>query len=64
MHAPKAPTITPPAPAPPPPSIDVAMKTQQDAATLRQRRGQAASVLAGQDPAAPTTMGAARLLGG
>lgn len=64
MHTPKAPTLSPPTPAPPPPTIDQAVQTTQQNQVLRQRRGAAANVLAGQDPQAPTTLGVARLLGG
>lgn len=48
MHAPKAPSIPAPTPAPPPPTIDQAAQASQQDALLRQRKGAAASVLAGQ----------------
>ena len=64
MHQPKAVQIAPPTPAPPPPSIDVAMQSQQQNQLLRQRQGAASTILAGQNPASPTTGGMASLLGG
>jgi len=61
---PKVPAM-PAAPAPPPapPTLDQAAMNQQQDELIRSRRGAAASVLAGQSPAAPTT-GTPRLLGG
>lgn len=64
MHAPKAPNMPAPAPAPPPPTIDQAVQATQQDQLLRNRRGAAASVLAGPNPQAPTTLGpASKLLG-
>lgn len=60
---PKVTTPAPPQPAPPPPSIDQAVQSQATANQLRQRRGAAATVLAGANPAAPQTMGITKLLG-
>jgi hypothetical protein len=68
MHAPKAPNIPAPTPAPPPPTIDQAVEASKQDQLLRQRRGAAASVLAGQAGAtAQQSMqmgGVAKLLGG
>lgn len=58
----KAPKISPPQPAPPPPTIDTAAKTQDTANQLRQRRGAAANVLAGNSTGTPQTQ-LVRLLG-
>lgn len=63
LPSPKAPTIAPPTPAPPPPTIDQAVQNTQQQDILRQRRGAASTILAGQNPAAPTTLGVSRLLG-
>lgn len=61
--APKSPNIPAPQPAPPPPTIDQAVQATRDDARVRARRGVAANVLAGPDPAAPTTGPATKLLG-
>lgn len=61
--APKSPNIPAPQPAPPPPTIDQAVQATRDDARVRARRGAAANVLAGPDPAAPTTGPATKLLG-
>ncbi len=50
-----SPKISPPMPAPPPPTIDQAAQAQGTQNQLRQRKGAAASVLAGNNPQAPTT---------
>jgi len=61
--SPSPPKISPPTPAPPPPTVDQAQQSQQQSNLLRQRRGAAANVLAGQNPQAPPTTGIAKLLG-
>ena len=53
----------PPTPAPAPPTIDQAAKNQDTTNQLRQRRGAAANVLAGSNPAAPTNSSVVKLLG-
>lgn len=53
----------PPTPAPPPPTIDQAAQNQNTTNQLRQRRGAAANVLAGSNPAAPANTAAIKLLG-
>lgn len=58
-----APNLPPPQPAPIPPTIDEAAKNQSNQAMLRQRRGAAATVLAGNNPAAPPQTAVTRLLG-
>ena len=63
MHTPKAPTIAPPTPAPPPPSVDQAAQAQQQGNIIRQRRGAASNILAGQDATQAPTLGVAKLLG-
>jgi hypothetical protein len=60
---PKAVQIAPPAPAPPPPTIDQAMQSQQNSNLLRQRKGAAASILAGDQAQTPQTGPMAKLLG-
>lgn len=62
---PKAPAMPAgPAPTPAPPTIDQAALNQTQDTLLRSRRGAAASVLAGANPANPTTLSTPRLLGG
>jgi hypothetical protein len=53
-----------PTPAPAPPTLDQAALNQQNDKLIRSRRGAAASVLAGTNPAAPMTLGTPKLLGG
>jgi hypothetical protein len=65
FSSPKTPAMpAAPAPAPAPPTINEAQMAQQQDSLLRSRRGAAASALAGADPAAPTSLGTPRLLGG
>ena len=65
FSSPKVPAMpASPTPPPAPPTIDQASLNQQQDNLVRSRRGAAASVLAGNDPAAPSTLGATRLLGG
>jgi hypothetical protein len=62
--SPKAPPApAPPAPAPPPPTMDQAVTSSRQADMLRQRKGAAASILAGSNPAAPQVGAGAKLLG-
>lgn len=63
MHTPKPTTIAPPTPAPPPPTIDQAVNQSRQNDLLRQRRGAASNILAGQNPQSPTTLGISSLLG-
>lgn len=65
FHSPKVPAMpAAPTPAPQPPTIDTARAQQEQDTLVRKRRGAAESVLAGNDPAAPTTLATPRLLGG
>lgn len=48
------PKLPPPTPAPIPPTVDEAAKSQQQNDQLRQRRGAAANVLAGNPMTGPT----------
>lgn len=65
FSSPKVPAMPAgPLPPPAPPTIDQAALNQQQDSLLRSRRGAAASVLAGPNPANPTTLGTPRLLGG
>ena len=59
---PKVAQIAPPAPAPQAPTLDQAAKNQDTTNSLRQRRGAAANVLAGNNPA-PAQTSVAQLLG-
>lgn len=63
MHAKNVASPTPPAPAPPPPTIDAAVQSTRQNDILRQRKGAAASMLAGANPQSPMIGGAATLLG-
>jgi hypothetical protein len=60
--SPSAPKISPPSPAPPPPTVDQAVQNQRQLDIIRQRRGAAANVLAGNAPQTPMT-GVTKLLG-
>ncbi len=51
----KTPTLPAPMPIPPPPTIDQAAQNAQKSNEQRQKRGAAANVLAGNEPAAPAT---------
>ena len=63
--SPKVPAMpATPTPPPAPPTIDQAALNQTQDTLLRSRRGAAASVLAGSDPATPTSLGSTKLLGG
>jgi hypothetical protein len=65
FSSPKAPAMpASPTPPPAPPTVDQAALSQTQDSLLRSRRGAAASVLAGQNPQAPTSLGSSRLLGG
>lgn len=65
FHSPKTPAMpAAPAPTPAPPTIDQAAMNQEQQNILRTRRGAAASVLAGPNPANPTTLSTPKLLGG
>lgn len=63
FSSPKIPAMPTPAVPPPPPSIDQAVQQQDQNSVLRQRRGAAASVLAGNSPLNPQTGPAGTLLG-
>lgn len=58
----KTPTLPAPMPIPPPPTVDQAAQGQNQENALRQRRGAAANVLAGNNPQQPQTA-LAKLLG-
>lgn len=60
-----APKLAPPTPAPLPPTIDQAAQAQQQNDQLRQRKGAAANMLAGNPGAAqmPIASNAVKLLG-
>lgn len=65
FHSPKvAPMPQAPAPTPAPPTLDQAAANQTQENLVRGRRGAAASVLAGDNPSAPSSLGSPRLLGG
>lgn len=65
FSSPKVPAMpAAPTPAPAPPTIDQAALNQTQDTLVRSRRGAAASVLAGPDAAAPTSLGSTKLLGG